>query len=226
MKQNYLYLLLSSALIISCQKEPEQGSPPPGEDDGCIERIHSPVTAHSINTADILTADSLFSANAIDKTNSRYSWYTHDSVQTYYPPFVKYDEKIVVVEQYSKGIWATYTQILYYFKNNVLSFTNGTPLSANPLDTSAGNLNIKQLRKLFMDDNIAYQMGKYKDSCYTAEFVYYNQNPGYGNQERLIKAWKLSIKGRSTSYTNDVPVGYYQMDGKRIWYTNGIVAVR
>lgn len=226
MKQSHLLLvLLSTVFVFSCQKEPTESTSPPSEDDGCIERIHTPITAHFISAANMLKADSLFIANGIDKTNCRYSSYSNDSLQTYFPPFEKYDEKIIVVDQYSNDTWITYNPILYYFKNNVLLFSKGTHTAGTALDTASGNLNLKQLRKLFMDDILNFEMSgaTYKDSCFTAEFVYFNQNAGTGNPEKLIKAWKLSLKGRSTIPNMDVPRGFYRIDGTRIAYTKSYV---
>ncbi|MGB5005899.1 MAG: hypothetical protein WBO39_03120 [Ferruginibacter sp.] len=227
--KHLLYLLFGSALMYSCQKEPGGNALLLAEDDGCIERIYTPVTAHEISSTNILTADSLLDAHNINRSNLRYVRYSNDSVQTFFPPFVKYDEKIVVADQYYRGVWVFGKDILYYFKNNVYELTNGTLTNGTTFDTSI-NLNLRQLRKLFEDDNILYDGngGTYKDSCYTAEFGFCNINAGTGNpEEKLVKAWKLSIKGRSPSYTSDVPIGYYQdADGKRIWYFNGIMTVR
>jgi hypothetical protein len=215
--------------MYSCQKDPGKNIILLAEDDGCIERVYTPVTAHEIGSANIVTANSLLDAHGIDRSNLRYVRYNHDSVQTFFPPFEKYDEKIIVADQYYRGVWIFGKDILYGFKNNVHAFTNGTLTNVTIFDTSI-NLNIRQLRKLFEDDNIMYDGagGRYKDSCYTAEFGFCNIRIGINNQEeKLVKAWKLSIKGRSPSFTSDVPVGYYQdADGKRIWYFNGIMSVR
>src|SRR6185503_15105833 len=85
------------------------------EDNGCIERITVPVTAHSINSSDIPTINSLFNNNGIDNSKFRYYQYVHDTFQTLYPPYTAYDEHMVRADQYTNGLRIFSSGLLYVF---------------------------------------------------------------------------------------------------------------
>lgn len=206
-------------LLSACTKSSKDSL---AEDNGCIDRIIIPVTAHAINNADILVANNLFQNNNLDNANLRYYRYTHDSIQTYYPPYTKLDEKVVRVDQYTKGLRIMTGDLVFDFINDSFYFMAGYLTQGTRLDTKP-HLNLGQVRKLFINDvdQFDHKADYYKDRCLKAEFGYYNLNVGMGGPiENLVKAWKVTPK--STSYPSEFPVGYYQDDGKRIYYFNGM----
>lgn len=187
------------------------------EDNGCIERFKIPVTSHgSLSDADYTLINSLFVTNGINNPNYRYARTYRDSVQTYNGT---YDFRNVYIIQYTNGL-TTFTESLnYLFKNGIFSGYSGKIISGTNLDTIA-TLNLAQLRKLFIDDIelFDHKGNQFKDSCFNAEFGYFNLNNGTGNtSEKLVKAWHLIPK--FSSY----PEAYYQdIGGQRIYYFNGI----
>ena len=101
------------------------------EGSGCIERILIPVTAHSINSVDVPTVNNLFISNGIDNSKFRYYQYRHDTLQTLYSPYPKYDQKIVRVDQHINGVKLFTGALVYNFLSNSFNFrggnlTNGT----------------------------------------------------------------------------------------------------
>jgi len=193
------------------------------EDNGCIERKILPVTAHSISSTEITIADNLFSSAGINNRNYRYYRYTHDTLQTLYPPFTKIDEKGVRVDQFLNRLRIFTGDLAYLFHNDIFHYrggnlTNGTTLNTTP------QLRLGQLRKLFIDNVEQFEHigNRYKDTCLNAEFGYYNLNTGTSNTpELLIKAWRVTQKN------NDYPLAYYQDDdGKLIYYFNGIMTFK
>ncbi len=193
------------------------------EDSGCVERIVIPVTAHSINSGDVLTVNNLFISNGIDNSGLRYFRYIHDTLQTLYFPYTKYDEKTVLVDQYLNAVNIFTGGLAYHFLNNNFTsrsghLTHGTFLNATP------QLTPEQIRKLFLDniEQFDHASGKWKDSCFKAEFGYYNLNAGTSNeQEILVKAWKVTAE--NSIYPSEYPLAYYQDNaGKLIYYDNGI----
>jgi hypothetical protein len=217
MKKTVLRLLFLTLTFYACTKQQL------AEDSGCIERLIIPENEHSINMADIASANALFLNNNIDNSKYRYNSYIHDSTQTYFSPYAKFDNKVVMVDEYTNGLKIFTGQLVFTFKNEVFNFkggypTNGTTLNATPM------LTIGQLRKLFLNhiEQFDHKGIQYKDSCFTAEFGYYNLNAGTSYApENLIKAWSLTLKNRN--YPSNYPVAFYQdTDGKLIYYDNGI----
>jgi len=207
-------------LLSACTKSDKDSL---AEDNGCIDRIIIPVTAHAINNADIPVVNGLFQNNNVDNTNLRYYRYTHDSIQTYYPPYSKLDEKVVRVDQYTKGLRIMTGDMVFIFINDSFDLKVGYPTWGTYLNTNP-HLSLGQVRKLFINDvdQFDHKANEYKDICLKAEFGYYNLNVSTGgSSENLVKAWRVTPKG--TVHPSEYPVGYYQDDdGKRIYYFNGI----
>ncbi len=220
MKRLYLVSLTCLLAFISCKKSNLSNSL--AEDNGCVERIRVPVTAHSISAAEITIADNLFLTNGIDNSRFRYYLYRNDSFPTMYSP--KYDEKMVNVEQYVNGLLLFWGELGYIFWDNKFHYQSGELSKGTSLDTFP-HLTTGQVRKLFLDDleHFDYAGDKFKDSCFKAEFGYYNLNSGIGySVENLVKAWKLTPKYTDPSY-GEYPIAFYQdSDGKTILYNNGI----
>ena len=215
MKKLFWILITYTLTIVACTKSNATLS----EDSGCIERILIPVTAHSINSVEIPTVNNLFINNGIDNSKFRYYKYIHDTLLTLYSPYAKYDQKTVRFDQYTNGVKLFTGDLVYNFLSNSFNSKGGNITNGTSLNTSA-QLTLGRLRKLFVDDiELFDHNGKqYKDSCFNAEFGYYNLNAGTGNtSENLVKAWHLTPK------FNSYPEAYYQdIAGKIIYYFNGI----
>ena len=190
---------------------------------GCIERIIIPVTQHSISNSNIQLVNSLFLKNGIDNRKLRYYQYTNDSFQTYFPPYTKFDQKLIRADQYSNGLRLFEHNIVYNFKDNIFDSVNGLIKENITLDTNPTQ-NLKQLRRLYIADleQFNHQGVQFKDSCLRAEFGYYDLNGSSGNTKSLwIKAWKI------TPQNGDYPYGFYQDEnGSRIAYSDGIIFFR
>lgn len=193
------------------------------EDNGCIERIFIPMTAHSINSTDIASVNNLFISNGIDNSKFRYYRYIHDTLQTLYPPYIKYDQKMVRLDQYTNGVRIFTADLVYNFLNNGFNYRGGNLTTSTFMDTLS-TLKLGQIRKLFLDniEQFDHARNKFKDTCIKAEFGFFNLNAGISNaQEVLVKAWRASPK--NAVFPSEYPMAYYQdKDGKLICYDNGI----
>lgn len=224
MKDLFSILSLISLVLWSCHKDDSIKNLQ--EDNGCIERKILRVDQHSVDFADVATIDNLFIRNNIDNSKYRYFKYDHDSVQTYFPPFDKFDSKAVRVDQYANSLRIFNTDMLFTFKNDISDFVGGYPSNGTSLNTTPA-LTIAQVRKLFIDaiEEHDHKGTQYKDTCLYAEFGYYNLYAGPINStEVLAKAWRVTRK--NSVYPSEYPVAYFQEDGKLIYYHNGIVMVR
>ena len=94
--------LLFLVLLFACNKEATELKSV--NSNGCIEQVVIPVSQHSIADSDVLTVNEHFAKTTIDISHFRYYAYQHDSVQTYYPPYAKFDSKNVGVDQYANGL--------------------------------------------------------------------------------------------------------------------------
>ena len=193
------------------------------EDNGCIERVTVPVTAHSIDNSDIAKVNNLFTNNGIDNSKFRYFQYVHDTFHTLYPPYTSYDEQMIRVDQYTNGLRIFSSDLLYLFWDGSLHYRGGNITNGTSLNTSP-KLTLGQIRKLFLDDieKFDHTGARFNDSCFRAEFGYYNLNTGTNNsQEVLVKVWHVTPKIHS------YPEAYYMdSDGKLIYYFNGIMTFK
>ena len=227
MRTYYIALIFLTATLFSCKKENKENYL---TDDTCVEWKKVTVTDHSgytINNSNIQIINTLFSANNIDKSRYRYYYYSNDSVQTYFPPYARFDQKIVRIKEFTNGLEIFTGHILFHFKNNVFDLQNGNPTNGTPLSTTS-NLTVQQVRTLFLGHIEQFdQRGDfYRDSCFCAEFGYFDLNAGISNApENLIKSWKITLKNKI--YPFEIPIAYYQDDdAKLIYYDNGIRTFR
>ena len=220
---NKITLIVMLSLLFSCKKEMDDLSMQNGVDNGCIERNIILVTQHSISPLNIQLVNALFTKNRIDNNKLRYYQYTNDSFQTYFPPYTKFDQKLIRADQYANGVRLFEYNVVYNFKDDIFDFANGIvnetiTLNTNPKQT------LVRLRKLYISDLEQFNQkgASYKDSCLKAEFGYYELNSGAGNDKKIwVKAWKV------TPQNTDYPQGYYQDEnGSRIAYSDGIIFVR
>jgi hypothetical protein len=215
--RHWFFFLPFFFMLMACRKEGVELLP---EDPGCISRVVIPVTAHSVNSADFTIVSQLFAQNNINAQSFRVYKYEHDSLQTAFPPFAKWDRKIIRVDQYANGLRILTGEMAYSFKNDVLYYQGNNLNTGISLDTIPV-VTLSQLRALFLKHSQEFDRwgfgASYKDSCLTAEFGYLDLNAGSGNQtEVFVKAWRVTPKNR------DVPVACYQNDGRLIYYSDGI----
>ena len=186
-----------------------------------------PAYSHSIKNRDIDTVDSLFRLNRIDNRSFRYLQYLRDTFQTQFPPFTKYDEQVVRVNQYTNNLPVFFDDLSYTFWDRTFHYQSGILTNGTTLDTIP-ELTIRQVRKLFIDDieKFDHAAPKYKDLCFKTEFGYYNLNAGIPNtQEIIVKAWRVTIEVNPTPLV--YPIAYYQdKSGKLILYDNGVVTFK
>jgi len=220
MKNNISVFFLLTAIICSCSKEnaANSNSKQLAADNGCIEKITIPVSSQgTLTNAEYNLILSLFNSNGLNNPNFRYTRTYHDFVQTYSGI---YDFRNVFVIQYTNGLPIFFESLNYSFKDGIFNSYSGKLTNGTNLNTTS-TLTLGQLRKLFIDDieSFDHRGDQYKDSCFKAEFGYFDLNAGTGNSsENLVKAWHLTPKFYS------YPEAYYQDDtGKRIYYFNGIV---
>jgi len=224
LKNNILAIFFLAVTFYSCSKEPVPAvSKRTTQDNGCIERNIVPVNGHSVNGADLAEINNLFLNNGIDNSKFRYCQYLHDTTQTYFPPFAIFDEKVVKVEEYANALPVFTAQLVFGFKNDTFNYKGGYPTNGTTLN-AAPSLALAQLRKLFIDhiEEFDYRGDFYKDSCFKAEFGYFNLNAWTSySTENLVKAWRLTLK--NSVYPSEYPVAYYQDEGGTlIYYDNGI----
>lgn len=221
--KNVLWIAIIFILTLNaCSKHHNDKDIVLPEDHGCIERIYIPVTAHSVSSADVVTINALFNDNQIANSNLRYYGYLHDSLQTYYPPYAKRDEQVVRASQYANGLKIFMRDLSYIFLDQQFSFRGGEITKGTSLDTSH-QLTLPQLRGLFLASLQQFDKAadKFKDSCFKAEFGYYNLKTGISNaQEMLVKAWRITPL--NSVFPSEYPEAYYEDNGKLITYTNGI----
>lgn len=219
MKSIAVYFLL--ILIVSCKKENDTVKVILPEDNGCIQRIQFPQINHFISAANAKTADSLFSSNTISFMNYRYLSFLHDSVQTYFPPYEKFDSKIIGVAQYVNRLRVFTGNNSYFFKNNIFISKTREVLYLIPVDTTSV-LNTAQVRRLFVDDAERFEKKskQFADSCLKTEFGYWDINLHNG-PSKYIKVWYVTLLNRN--FPSDYPKAYYKDgSGERIYYDNGI----
>ena len=221
MKKLFAVALLLAPLVMACSKSAPEPDVP--VDNGCAEQTIMPVTAHSISAADVLIANNLFAANAIDYHRFRYYRYSLDSTPTYYPPYATLRTQSVRVEQYVNGLKLFSSELNYSFKDGIFYFLAGNPTPGTGLNTTPA-LSAGQLRGLFFATIAQHDPTKIglQNQCVRAEFGYYNLNASTGNtNENLVKAWRVQVKNQA------YPFAYYQdSDGKLIYYDNGIQTFR
>jgi hypothetical protein len=214
MKANMLLLLFFTLALLSCKKNNIINLLE--EDNGCIEKIVIPVRSRgTLSTSDYTLISSLFTINGINQSNLRFMRTYRDSLHTYNGT---YDFRWVNVLEYRNSLPIFTGTLNYSFRNGIFESYAGNLLNGITPNTKS-SMTPGQLRKLFVDDIelFNYQGNQYKDSCFNAEFGYFNLNSSTGNNaENIVKAWHLTPKFRS------YPEGYYQDNGQRIYYFDGI----
>lgn len=219
MKILHLSIVLFS-LLTSLNGCTKVDGPTPEGDISCLKKQEVPVSAHSINASEKAAADQLFAANGIDKRNFRYTGYLRKELKTYYPPYATFDEQVVRVEEYANGLRIFTRQLNFLFRNGAFSSRAGSASGGVNLDATP-SATPESIGVVFRAALNEYG-GPGSQPCVVVEFGYYNLNAGTSNApERLVKAWKASLKG------SVYPYAYFEdTAGKLIYYDNGIRTFR
>ena len=205
--------------LTACRKPDKE---PVLTDNGCMNKLSLPVNAHSIDSSDRALVHNLFASNGIPDSNYRYHLYVHDTFETTYTPFTKYDQKTVWVDQYSNGLPVFTNRLVYIFWDDVLYHGTGE-LAISTSTEVVPKLPLNRLRALFMEDVAQFDAERayLKDTCLEAEYGYYNVNVDNSKAPVLLDwAWKVTVAGRK------YPMAYYWDYGHRIHYDNGIKIFR
>ena len=215
MKLNGLTFVIIIMSLLACKKT-DTGTCFE-EDNGCIQKIVIPVSSQgTLSASDFNLINTLFMTNGIDHSNLRPIRTYRDSLKTYNGT---HDFRLVHVLEYKRGLPIFTGTLNYSFKNGIFESYAGRLLSG-PTPDITYTLTLGQLRKLFINDIelFNHRGNQFKDSCFNAEFGYFNLNSGTGNNtENIVKAWHLTPK------YNAYPEGYYQDNGQRIYYFDGVV---
>jgi hypothetical protein len=217
-------LLLSACVLITASCSKSHTSP----DNGCIERLVLKQSDPLLAPSQMHSADSLFDANHIDHSNFRYLLYSSGSVNGHL-------EQNVPVDQYLNGLRLFNSHITYQFFDGVLDPSIYTwqprPSLGTTLDT-VPHLTLPRLRALFTRDLNAhkgYVSPGVTDSCYQAEFGYYNTavNPA---PESLVKAWLVTVKKLGSGLTFGFPPSepyaiYSDSDEKLIAFSGYVISI-
>lgn len=213
--RNMLFII---ALFSACTKSGGNIA----EDGGCIDQLVIPLTAHAIAADEVAIADQLFQNNGIPNANLRYFQYTQDTLQTLSPPYSRFEEKNIRVDQYLNGMRIFTGDLIFHFIEGRLTFQGGQVTGGTNLDAKA-SLSTGQVRTLFLNsiDQVDHAREQYADSCFKAEFGYFNLNAGTSYApEKLVKAWRVTTK--NSVPLAEYPIAYYEDNGKLISYDNGI----
>ena len=215
-------LIALICLFGACTKEKTSVQKKIFSGNGCIERLTIPQNPHGIDANEVQTVNGLFKINNIENSTLRYYGYRHDSLQTYYEPYALKDEKVVFVQQYINGLPLLTGDMSYVFLEDKFSGKGGELTLGTSLDNKP-TLSLEDLRNLFLNSAQAFDGygDKFKDTCLSAEFGYYNLNAGTSYApETLVKAWRVVIK--NSERASQYPQACYQDNGTLLYYDNGI----
>lgn len=220
MRKLPILLTFTAICFFSCSKDNGRTADSPTT---CIERIYIPVNAHSVSAADVALIDDLFERNNIDNSRFRYYRFERDTLQTSFPPYERYEKKWIRVNEYSNSLRILNADLVFQFKNDVFSFRAGETSNGTTLGTTP-SLKLDEIREMFLGhiEEFDKNSAQYADSCFKAEFGYFNLNAGISNStEELVKAWRVTLK--NSVAPTEFPVAYYQdANGELIYYDNGI----
>lgn len=201
MKNTLITFFLFTLTLSACNKESTILTRQLSEDNGCIDKLTIPVTSHgTLSNSDYNLISSLFISNGINRPNFRYTRTYRDSVQNYNG---MYDFRNVYIIQYANNLPIFLESLNYLFKNEIFNSYSGRLTKGTNLNTTP-TLTLGQLRKLFIDDIelFDHKGNQYKDSCFNAEFGYFNLNAGTGDSsENLVKAWLFDTKNQFISWS-------------------------
>jgi len=200
-----LSLVIATLLVItSCRKHHDD------VDFGCIERTYFKAKEHTISSADVSTADKLFSKTTIDNSKLKYYRLEHDTLQDDYAPYTKHDRKIVWTLQYERGITIFNQPRVFVFLDDTLSVRNSTKTDVSAMLSGMDTIphsSLPRVRKLFRNyletffpmDNNSKRID-YTDTCFKAEFGWLKQIVGArGQGTEWCPVWRVFKKNSANN---------------------------
>lgn len=222
--KTYILIALVLTALISCNRKDGIVT---SAADGKIIRVFIPASDHSLLPNEITDVDNLFITNRIFTNNIRFYYYYADS-GIIYTTNKRVFYQSVVAQQYVNGVAILNSGLGFNFTNGKLTFSSGKKYNKINLDTTS-YLSLSKIRTLFLSDvknDEHYSTANYNlnDSILKAQFGYYDLNQGTSDTTiGIVKAWKVTLK--STEYPSDYPIGYYQDNGIKIGFNDGILTV-
>lgn len=214
-------LFLVGGLSFACSKT--QTSPAGfSSDNGCIQDITQPASAHALSASQVAAANSLFDRNRIGHANFRYFQYRRDSLTNFAAP-TRVLSELVQVHEYVNGLKVFTAQQNFIFWNGIFHYRAGS-LAGSTLLPNVPVLATPQVRGLFRDAMARFDSRNgIENQCVSAEFGYYNlaANKGGVATENVVRAWRVTKEGQ------EYPLAYFQdADGQLIYYDNGFRTFR
>jgi len=174
-------ILFFSILLASCKKERAAG--------GCIAQTTS---IASVSATDNATIQTLLNNNNLSGKNQVFLYYTSYSAQNQQNQDVLYQSAGSI--QVRNGLPIFYGDLYYSFQNGVLEGISGKSYGAVSLDTKPSQT-LPVLNQLFITEAVNKQgiNASYKDSCYVAQFGYYdlNRTSITDTTTSFVKAWEV-----------------------------------
>ncbi|MBS1526285.1 MAG: hypothetical protein JST19_11585 [Bacteroidetes bacterium] len=204
--KNLNLILFGLVLLASCKKETSNN---------CISQglLLQPVSATDNDTVQMLMKNNDLSVN--NKQFLTYISYNGPDAQNQQVKF-----QVVTADQVSNGLPIFSSIIFYTFQNGTLSSLDGKVYGRVNLDTKP-SLTLQALRQLFLNEAINKQgiSPAFKDSCFLAQFGYYDLNitSSTDTTSNFVKAWEIRPKN------SQFPRGYIRDDNEAtIFFDDGL----
>lgn len=175
--KNLAIVLFAAVILASCKKE---------AGNGCISQITSLPT---VSAAQKDSIETLLRKNNIATDNLEflsYNSWTNGDTQLHF--------ELVTANQLINGLPIFYSYLDYTFENGAPYALSGRVYGTANLDTRS-SLNLPALRQLAINEAINKQGidPTFKDSCYIAQFGYYDLNriSATDTTANFVKAWEV-----------------------------------
>lgn len=203
--KNLSLIVFAIAILASCRKE---GS------SNCISQAS---LLQQVSGTDDDTVQMLMRSNNLSVNNKQFLTYISYNEPNSQNQPVKF--QVVTADQFSNGLPIFSSYLFYTFENGLLSSLEGKIYGKVNLDTRP-SLALSAVRQLFINEAINKQgvSSAYKDSCYVAQFGYYDLNiTSADTSANFVKAWE--VRPKNSQY----PRCYIRDDNKAtIFFDSGL----
>lgn len=223
MNKKFILLCACALMAAACNKSHIPDSVP-SDDHGCIERGFTDKNSPGLSPANMRSADSLMDVNQIDHSRIRYSRYETDTFHPFapYPPVFT---QRITADQYVNGRRIFNAPRYFLFYDGKLHYSYGTVITSGGGNPVGGPyLSLTQLRSLFTRDLLKSDAtSRYlTDSCYRAEYGYFNIAGSNDKEPQLVRAWFVSLLSDNDPWPLVAPSACYQdSDGKTLLAPQG-----
>jgi hypothetical protein len=180
MKKLSLIIFIAASILASCKKDGNKGP--------CIEQNQG---LPSVSQSDLAGINMLFQNNNLSVSNQAFFYYSSGYTQSGNSQ-VPY--QVAEATQLRNGLPVFYSTVNYVFLNGSLTALSGKVYGAISLDNKS-TLSLPVLRQLFLNEAINKQGidATFKDSCYVAQFGYYDLNrpDAIDTAANFVKAWEV-----------------------------------